>query len=120
MRLNKDGELDFTDEFKKAARELRWSDGKILDGLIPACGFRPDNPPPAEILGIAALLPNGDFILFTFNFSPEVIATIVVVLRFLPQYIVEAWLHTLLFPKASYFLGHLSYIYDTASGQNSS
>ena len=40
------------------------------------------------------------------------------VLRFLPQYIVEAWLHTLPFPKASYFLGHLSYIYDTALGQN--
>jgi len=31
--LNKDGELDYTDEFKKAAREHRWSDGKILDGV---------------------------------------------------------------------------------------
>jgi len=30
---NKDGELDYTDEFKKAARQHRWSDGKILDGV---------------------------------------------------------------------------------------
>lgn len=30
---NKDGELDYTDEFKKAAREHRYSDGKIMNGI---------------------------------------------------------------------------------------
>ena len=31
--LNKDGKLDYSNEFKKAAREHRWTDGKIKNGV---------------------------------------------------------------------------------------